>query len=165
MDMDSISQVIVDKLSPMPKPRWIVTVGLLGLFFVRILVSKSHHLIAYCLSVYLVHGFILFATPKDENIPDPFEADDSEYAPANIDNNLRPFVRNMPEFSYWSFCTKLIIGSIILSFFSFTDIPVYTPILVIYFIFMIFATIIKLWQHSSKYNYNPFNFTKNFRKE
>lgn len=170
MNIDSVHQILIDKTGPKIWLRWTFFGVLLLLFFMKIFVTGSHHLIAYCLGVYLVHGFVLFATPKDERIPDPFEEDDindieNDYTPVSVDNNLRPFIRNMPEFTYWLFCIKIVIGSLLLSMFSFTDIPVYTPILVLYFVFMISATVIKLWRHSSKYNYSLFFTSKSVLKE
>lgn len=161
MDLDGINQIMVDKFSPYPVQRWCVFGLCLLAHFVKILVSGTHHLIAYVVGVYLFHGFILFATPKDENIPDPFEEEvdndnSNEYSPSNVDNSLRPFIRNMPEYTYWMFSMKVVVISFLLTLSKFTDIPVYTPILVVYFVFMVLATAIKLWQHSRKYNYNPF---------
>lgn len=167
MDLGSLAQITQDKLAPKPNIRWGFTLLLVVLYALKVIISQSHALISYCVGVYLVHGFIMFATPKDDRIPDPFEieADDTEYCPLNIDNDLKPFIRNMPEYSFWVFCTKIIGISLFLTFFAFTDIPVYVPILVVYFIFMMIVTGFKLWQHSRKYNYNPFFQSKSVLKE
>jgi len=161
MDLDGINQIMIDKFSPCPVQRWCVFGLCLLVHFVKILVSGTHHLIAYVVGVYLFHGFILFATPKDENIPDPFEEEvenenSNEYSPSSVDNSLRPFIRNMPEYTYWMFSMKVVVVSFLLTLSRLTDIPVYTPILLVYFVFMVLATAIKLWQHSRKYHYNPF---------
>ncbi|EOB13217.1 Protein RER1 [Nosema bombycis CQ1] len=61
----------------------------------------------------------------------------------------------MPEFEYWKFTTKIITGALFGTFFDFLDIPVYTPILLIYFVVMLSLTVKCLLQHMKKYNYNP----------
>lgn len=172
MDLDALNQLMMDNLSPVPGKRWAALAGVFLLFLFKVLYDDTHHLILYCMAVYLFHGYILFATPKDESIPDPFELDEeekeettSEYSTANIDNNLRPFIRNMPEYTFWLFCTKVVLVCFALSLTPLTDIPVYTPILVVYFVFMAVATLIKLYNHSRKYNYNPFWQSKYSAKE
>lgn len=168
LDIDALNQLMVDRLSPHPLARWLTFAGCLLLYLIKTLATGTHHIITYVVGVYLFHGFILFATPKDENIPDPFEAEEDEenaYSPVNIDNTLRPFVRNMPEYKYWVFAMKVLIVSFLLTLTSLTDIPVYAPILVAYFVFMVIATAFKLWQHCNKYNYNPFFQQKNLMRE
>lgn len=169
MDMDGAMQFLTDLLSPYMVERWVSTGVLFLLYALYVLVSGTHHLIAYCVAVYLVHGFILFATPKDENIPDPFDEYDNQdvevYNPEQSSNNLRPFVRNLSEYKFWFFCTSLIACSFFLSLFRFTNIPVYSRILVIYFLFMIVVTAVKLRNHAVKYNYNPFSSYKSFFRD
>ncbi|KAI5169456.1 hypothetical protein PAEPH01_0730 [Pancytospora epiphaga] len=170
VDIDALNQLMVDKLSPLPWARWTIFLFCLIVYLAKTLSTGTHHIITYVVGVYLFHGFILFATPKSDNIPDPFEVeeeadDENVYAPIDIDNSLRPFVRNMPEYKYWVFSMKVLLISFLLTLTSITDIPVYAPILVAYFIFMVVATIFKLWQHCNKYNYSPFFQEKNLMKE
>lgn len=161
MDLCTINQLMLDKLSPRIGLRWTIFGLVLFIYALKVLVAGTHHLISYCVGVYLFHGLVLFATPKDESIPDPFEVDEEfeenpQYNIDRADSNLRPFIRNMPEYAFWTHCMSVVLVSFVLTLTKFTDIPVYTPILVFYFIFMALATVIKLWQHSKKYNYSPF---------
>lgn len=165
MDIATINQLMMDKLAPYPLYRWVAFAICLLIYLFKILLTGTHHLITYVVGVYLFHGLVLFLTPKDESIPDPFEEEedsqnDDNYQPVNVDNNLRPFVRNLPEYSYWLFSMKIFLVSFLLTFTQFTDIPICTPILVVYFIFMVFATVIKLYNHSRKYNYSLFSHEK-----
>ncbi len=170
MNINVLNQFMIDHLSPHPIARWIGFSIILFLYLLKVIITGSHHLITYCAGVYLFHGFILFATPKDENIPDPFELDKYEPeeeadVPSEIGNSFKPFIRNLPEYSYWLFCIKVLLISFALTFTSFTNIPVCTPILLIYFIFMVIATLTKLWKHANRYSYNPFWQSSNVIKE
>lgn len=169
MNINAFNQLMTDKLAPYPFFRWLFLSVLILFYILKIVFTGTHHLITYCAAVYLFHGFILFATPKDDTIPDPFEMDkddiDEPESLANIGDNFRPFIRNLPEYSYWLFCLKVIFVSFILTLTAFTNIPVCTPILLIYFIFMVAATLVKLWNHANRYRYNPFWQTNNLNKE
>jgi len=157
MDLNSLNQLFEDSLSPLLYPRWIFTSFLLLAYIYRIFKIKSHAVISYCVGIYLLHSFILFVTPKDENIPDPFEnVEDDDYNPRNIDNDFKPYVRKLPEFQFWKFCTQAISISYFLTLFSFTIIPVFPLVLIIYFIFIVLMTIYKLHMHSKKYKYSIF---------
>lgn len=157
MDWEALRQLMTDKLSPRPTLRWGLTGTLVLLYICRITRIKSHAVVTYCAAVYLLHAFILFATPKDQNIPDPFDtANDDEYNPSNIDNDFRPYVRRLPEYSFWVFVTQIVMSALLLTLFDFTNIPVFIPILVMYFIFIVCMTAYKLWVHSQKFKYNLF---------
>lgn len=161
MDTNHHLQYITDKLVPHVYPRWAIKALLTLLYSVRVVSSMSHAFITYCLGIYLLHSFILFVTPKDENIPDPFENIQEEiYNPKNIDNEFRPYVRKMPEFNFWMVNTLIIGCSFFLVLFDFTDVQVFTPIFVIYFIFILSFTLHKLWDHSTKFRYNWFSSVK-----
>ncbi|KAL6122313.1 hypothetical protein NUSPORA_00677 [Nucleospora cyclopteri] len=164
--MDSIKQLMIDKLSPQSTIRWGMFAFLIFLYTMRVLIRNSHHIISYAVGVYLVHGFILFATPKNKNIPDPFEAPaEDSYVPENAPVDFGPFVRNLPEYEYWLFCMKVVGISYFLTFFDVFDIPVFTPLLIMYFITMVIATIVKLYQHQKLYHYNPWQTIKKFKNK
>ncbi|KAF7683281.1 Protein RER1 [Astathelohania contejeani] len=153
----SILQIYLDKLVPLKTERWLGFVLLLILYTLRILIKQSHYLITYCLAIYLLHGLIGFCTPRQETIPDPFENyTDDDYTPQPIDDEFRPFIRRLPEYDFWMFSTKLVLICLFATFFDFIDIPVYAPILIIYFILISALTAKNLYQHMKKYNYNPF---------
>lgn len=160
MEWEALSQLMMDKLSPLPALRWGFTAVLMFLYVCRIIKIKTYAVVTYCAAVYLLHAFILFATPKDQSIPDPFEEVDDEYNPSNIDNDFRPYVRKLPEYSFWVFATQIITTAFILTMFDFMDIPVFMPILVMYFVFIVCMTAYKLWIHSHKFKYNLFFSTK-----
>lgn len=156
MEWEAFGQLMTDKLSPLPAYRWGFTGALVLLYAYRIFIIKSHAVVTYCAAVYLLHAFILFATPKDQSIPDPFEEVDEEYNPSNIDNDFRPYVRRLPEYSFWVFATQIVLTAFFLTLLDFMDIPVFIPILAMYFIFIVCMTAYKLWVHSHKFKYSLF---------
>lgn len=154
-------QYYLDKTAPKKLERWVFFSLLLVLYFVRILYIQTHYLVTYVLSIYLLHGFIGFCTPQEESIPDPFDNVDEEvYIPQAVDDEFRPFMRRLPEFDFWWLAVRLVLVSFLTTFSSLFDIPVYAPILMIYFIIVSILTAKNLYRHMKKYNYNPFYIAK-----
>lgn len=155
MDLQALSQFMMNKLSPHPKIRWVCFAALASLYIIKAIMTQTHAVITYCAAVYLLHAFILFATPKDQNIPEIFDTEnEDDYKPSNISNDFEPYVRKLPEYSFWLFSLQIVSLAFFLTLFDFTDITVFTPVLVIYFIFIFCMTIYKLLMHSRKYKYN-----------
>ncbi|EQB61969.1 rer1 protein [Vairimorpha apis BRL 01] len=168
MDLSLYTQIVLDYLAPLPYIRWSIFAIILFLYILRIYFTNAYYLVTYCLGIYLIHGIILFLTPKGDNISDPFEnyeQEEDDYVPDLIDNQFRPITRNLPEYDFWWFCLKVILCAFFASFFGIMDIPVYTPILVIYFILMVGFTLKSLYKHMKKYKYNPFFMSKDFYKD
>ncbi|ELA48404.1 hypothetical protein VCUG_00013 [Vavraia culicis subsp. floridensis] len=154
-------QYYLDKTAPKKLERWIFFSGLLMLYFIRILYIQTHYLVTYVLSIYLLHGLIGFCTPQEESIPDPFDNIDEEvYIPQTVDDEFRPFMRRLPEFDFWWLSVRLVLISFLTTFSSLFDIPVYAPILILYFIVISLLTAKNLYRHMKKYNYNPFYVAK-----
>lgn len=162
MNAHSLLQSYLDRSTPFKLYRWLFFFAAFSIYILRILILSRFYLITYCLSIYLLHGLIEFLTPKEENIPDPFENfDDDVYIPPDADDEFRPFIRRMPEFNFWLFSIKLVLGCLFLTFFGLFDVPVYVPILVIYFLIISGLTVRNLVKHMRKYRYNPFFVAKN----
>ncbi|EPR78825.1 Retention in endoplasmic reticulum 1-like protein [Spraguea lophii 42_110] len=158
MELTTLFNHYLDKITPKRLERWIGFTLLEIFFLLRIYILNSHHLVTYIVSVYLLHSLVMFLTPRDESIPDPFEEFDEyeEYIPQTVDDEFRPFLRRLPEFDFWCRSMGLILFAWFTTFFSFFNITVYVPILILYFIFMIFLTAHKMYKHIKKYHYNPF---------
>ena len=73
---------------------------------------------------------------------------------------FRPFQRRLPEFQFWWLSMRAAAGSFVLSWWPAMDIPVYWPILVVYFIGLTIVTMRKQIAHMIKYRYVPFDFGK-----
>lgn len=157
-DINKIYQYYLDRSAPKKLYRWSFFIFLTILYFLRIIIIQSHFLITYILSIYLLHGLIGFLTPQEENIPDPFDNIDDEdvFVPQQIDDEFRPFMRRLPEFDFWHISIRLVLIAFFTTFFDLFDIPVFVPILIIYFILIVLLTIKNLYRHMKKYKYNPF---------
>jgi hypothetical protein len=57
--------------------------------------------------------------------------------PTKQDEEFRPFIRRLPEFKFWHSATRAIAISFLCSWFEFFNVPVFWPVLVMYW-FMLF---------------------------
>jgi hypothetical protein len=88
------------------------------------------------LFIYLLNIFIHFLTPKS----DP--ESEGSILPQSSDDEFRPFERKLPEFKFWWACVRATLIAFFCSFFPAFDVPVYWPILLVYF-FILFALTMK----------------------
>lgn len=63
-----------------------------------------------------------------------------ESLPTKEEEEFRPFVRRLPEFKFWYSCTKAIAIGFTCSWFTIFDLPVFWPVLVIYWLILFFLT-------------------------
>ena len=115
------------------------------------------YIIAYGFGIYILNLLISFLSP----FTDP-EDEDSLDLPMNNDKSgeYKPFIRKLPEFKFWYSITKALVISILLTITRFTDIPVFWPILLGYFILLFLFTMKDRIKHMIKYKYVPFNVGK-----
>lgn len=161
MRLKELEQILMDKLSPCLKLRWAITGIIVAIYIIRIAIVRKYAVITYFSGIYLLHNFILFATPNDDSIPDPFSDNyTGEITHPTIDNDFKPYVRKLPEYSFWLFSTGFICTAFFLTLFDFTDIPVFTPLLIFYFIFIFLITGVKMYYNSRLFKYNIFSAKK-----
>jgi len=152
------SQRILDKLTPYHAVRWAFNVFLLFVFMYRVVSLQGFYIIAYVLGIFLLNQFILFLTPVV--IEDLDDDEDEPHLPTKSDEEFRPFMRRLPEFKFWYTTYKSIIISILCTFFDIFDIPVFWPILVMYFITLFVVTMKRQIRHMIKHRYVPFSYGK-----
>lgn len=111
---------------------------------------------AYTLGIYLLNLFLAFLTPKfdpsltqDEGLEDG-DAGAAPSLPTKQDDEFRPFIRRLPEFKFWHAATRAIAIGFVCSWFSVFDIPVFWPVLVVYWIILFVLT--SEWSYS-RYNH------------
>jgi hypothetical protein len=156
-------QHILDRVTPFVALRWVTTSILLLLFFLRILLLQGFYIIAYGLGIFLLNQFILFLTPKQDPSLRDLDDDDGEHVPrlpTRSTDEFRPFMRRLPEFKFWYTSFKAIVISLALTLFSIFDIPVFWPVLVIYFFTLFFLTMRQRIAHMIQYRYVPFSYGK-----
>jgi hypothetical protein len=153
------SQRILDKLTPYHLARWIFNIFLVIFFMYRVVSLQGFYIIAYVLGIFLLNQFILFLTPV---VVDDLEADedDEPHLPTKSDEEFRPFMRRLPEFKFWYTTFKSLVISLICTCFDMFDIPVFWPILVMYFITLFVVTMKRQIRHMIKHRYVPFSYGK-----
>ena len=60
--------------------------------------------------------------------------------PTKADEEFRPFIRRLPEFKFWHSATRAITIGFLCTWFSIFDVPVFWPVLVIYWIILFTLT-------------------------
>ena len=98
----------------------------------------------YALAIYHLNLLLAFLTPKIDPAYAEFEAAEAEAEggadtdgmalPTRQSDEFRPFIRRLPEFKFWYSATKATLIAFFCTFFEFFNIPVFWPILVMYFI-------------------------------
>ncbi|KAL8790757.1 MAG: hypothetical protein Q9213_000381 [Squamulea squamosa] len=157
-------QSYLDKSTPYTTYRWISTAVILALFFVRIVVAQGWYIVCYSLGIYLLNLFLAFLQPKidpsltqDEGLED---GDAGSSLPTKKDEEFRPFIRRLPEFKFWHSATRAIAISFVCTWFGIFNVPVFWPVLVVYFLILFSLTMRRQIQHMIKYRYVPFSFGK-----
>ncbi|KAB8339012.1 hypothetical protein FH972_021951 [Carpinus fangiana] len=139
-----IYQSYLDKSTPFTAYRWAGTGVLLLIFGLRIIVAQGWYIVAYSLGIYLLNLFLAFLSPKfdpsleqDENME---SGGDTGVLPTKNDQEFRPFVRRLPEFKFWHAATRAIAIGFLCSWFAIFDIPVFWPVLVLYWLILFALT-------------------------
>lgn len=154
-------QKFLDDITPFRTPRWIGAGALVVLFMIRIIMLQGWYIITYALGIYHLNLFIAFLTPKIDPAMEEFEDDSGGPSlPTRANEEFRPFIRRLPEFKFWYSVVKSTLLSIFLTFFKFFDVPVFWPILVLYFIVLFCITMKRQIMHMIRYRYLPFTHSK-----
>ncbi|CAH1775420.1 unnamed protein product [Owenia fusiformis] len=152
-------QQLLDQSTPHTTVRWVIWVLLLGLYFIRVYFLQGWYIVTYALGIYLLNLFIAFLTPKMDPAMEQYENDydeDGPTLPTKSNEEFRPFMRRLPEFKFWYSAFKAVIVAMICTFFEALNVPVFWPILVMYFIILFTITMKRQIKHMIKYRYIPF---------
>ena len=145
--------------------------------------ANLHSLVAYALGIYLLNLFLAFLQPKFDPSNDAADQDMEDgigTLPTKQDEEFKPFIRRLPEFKFWYWASRAIAISFFCTFFEFFNIPVFWPVLVMYWIILfvltskprscsrllcecwltIYTPVRKQIQHMVKYRYVPFTMGK-----
>ncbi|CAH1977046.1 unnamed protein product [Acanthoscelides obtectus] len=124
------------------------------------MLEKGWYIITYALGIYHLNLFIAFLTPKIDPAMDFDAEDNGPELPTRANEEFRPFIRRLPEFKFWYSVTKSTIIGLICTFFDCFNIPVFWPILVLYFFTLLCITMKRQIRHMIKYRYLPFTHGK-----
>lgn len=151
-------QFYLDKWTPHTASRWVFTCTLVVGFALRILLLQGWYIVAYAVAIYHLNLLLAFLTPK---LDPRFESLDDEGGegpslPTSSGDEFRPFVRRLPEFKFWHSITRSTLIGTVCTFFGVFNVPVFWPILVMYFLMLFFITMKRQIMHMIKYKYVPF---------
>ncbi len=92
-------------------------------------------------------------SPRPQIDPDEVDNDDGPVLPSSRDGDgeFRPFSRKLPEFKFWQSGAKAVWISICCTFFKVLDLPVFWPILLMYFFVLVIVTMKDRVRHMIKY--------------
>lgn len=143
-----------DLTVPHRSMRWAFFFMALLLFFVRIVVLEGFYVVTYGMCIHLLYLLMLMITP----LSDPDEAErDVAHLPTSSAEEFKPFVPKVQEFVVWRSMAKVLLISFTLTLFSVFDIPVFWPVLVMYFIVLFASQMGARIQHMLKHKYVPWN--------
>ncbi|GFU88422.1 protein RER1 [Trichonephila clavipes] len=152
LKISQVYQHILDVWTPYTICRWIGSGILLISFLARVFILQGWYIITYALGIYQLNLFLAFLTPK----MDPAMAeDDGPCLPTQSNEEFRPFIRRLPEFKFWYSTTKATLVALFCTFFQMFNVPVFWPILLLYFLTLFGITMKRQIKHMIKYRYLP----------
>ncbi|KAL4622574.1 protein RER1 [Arapaima gigas] len=162
--LGQIYQSWLDKSTPFSALRWGATLLLTAVYMIRVYFLQGWYIVTYALGIYHLNLFIAFLSPKvDPSLLEDsgkFKFNEGPELPTKQNEEFRPFIRRLPEFKFWHSATKGIIIAMICTFFDAFNVPVFWPILVMYFIMLFCITMKRQIKHMIKYRYIPFTHGK-----
>lgn len=157
-----IYQQYLDKSVPFTTYRWIGTGVLFLLFAIRIFFAQGWYIVAYSLGIYLLNLFLAFISPKFDpslEADEGMEEGGSEL-PTKSNDEFKPFVRRLPEFKFWESATRAVGLAFCCSWSEVFNLPVFWPVLVVYWFILVVLTMRRQIQHMLKYRYVPWDYGK-----
>ncbi|ORY33946.1 ER to Golgi transport-related protein [Naematelia encephala] len=181
-------QALLDRSTPHVAERWMFTGGIFLLFALNVILRQGWYIVCYALAIYALNLFLAFLQPRfDPSLAEDLAADEAEeggpglpgagnskspsglrglmngFSSSSEDEEFRPFIRRLPEFKFWYSATKATVIALACTITRATDVPVYWPILLIYFLTLFGLTMRRQIQHMIKYRYVPFDLGKKTR--
>ena len=146
---------INDKIIIYRAERWGVVAILAVIYFIRIFRKKGYYALTYCIGIHFLNSFIGFISPLDD--PEEELGEENSYLPQRKNEEFKPFQRKVKEFSFWSMMFWTFLFSIFFTFFEAFNIPVFWPLLLVYFLLIFFLIMRRQIRHMIKYNYLPWD--------
>ncbi|KAJ9464648.1 Protein RER1B [Diplonema papillatum] len=156
MTLAAKAQKFLDELVPHTSLRYLALFMLLLVFCIRIVSAQGYYVVAYGLGIYLLKLAVLFVQP----LVDPEQEEDESVGLPLQNDDHKPFIRKMPEFKVWLSASKAVGIALVMTLIPLFDIPVFWPILLMYFILLFALTAKKQILHMWRHKYVPFNVGK-----
>ncbi|KAJ7553306.1 hypothetical protein O6H91_06G091900 [Diphasiastrum complanatum] len=153
-DVDTRFQFYLDKSAPHLLARWLGTLGVAAIYVLRVYYLNGFYIVTYGLGIYVLNLLIGFLSPQ----VDP--ESDGPALPTKGNDEFKPFIRRLPEFKFWYALAKAFCVCFFMTFFSIFDVPVFWPILLVYWAVLFTLTMKRQVKHMIKYRYVPFSLGK-----
>ena len=148
--------IIKDKIIIYPLERWLFALILFLIYVLRILLTRGYYCLTYLIGILFLNSFIGFISPLED--PEEYELNnDDSFLPQKNNEEFRPFQRKVKEYSFWELVCFTLLYSIFITFFKIFDVPVFWPLLLIYFIIVFILVMRKQIKHMIKYHYLPWD--------
>ena len=139
---------------PHLQQRWVAWGGVALIYLIRISFLKGWYIVTYGLGIYNLNLIIGFLSPQvDPETQGPT-------LPTKGNEEFKPFVRRLPEFKFWHRSIRSFVYAFFMTFFSVFDVPVFWPILLMYWCMLFFMTMKQQIKHMIKHKYLPFSMGK-----
>ena len=146
---------INDKIIIYRAQRWGAVAILATIYFIRVFRLKGYYALTYCIGIHFLNSFIGFISPLDD--PEEELGVDNSYLPQRSNEEFRPFQRKVKEFSFWNMMFWTFLFAIFFTFFDAFNIPVFWPLLLVYFLLIFFLIMKRQIKHMIKYHYLPWD--------
>ncbi|KAK4770556.1 hypothetical protein SAY87_031088 [Trapa incisa] len=156
-DFSRLFQYYLDRSTPHMTERWLGTLAVAVIYILRVYFIQGFYIVSYGLGIYILNLLIGFLSPK---VDPEMEVLDGASLPTKGSDEFKPFVRRLPEFKFWYAITKAFCIAFMMTFFSVFDVPVFWPILLIYWMALFVLTMKRQIMHMIKYKYIPFDMGK-----
>ncbi|XP_008784915.1 protein RER1B-like [Phoenix dactylifera] len=156
-DFSRAFQYYLDRSTPHTLGRWLGTLGVAMIYWLRVYYVQGFYIVTYGLGIYLLNLLIGFLSPM---VDPELEVSDEPALPTRGSDEFKPFIRRLPEFKFWYSITKAFCVAFVMTFFSVFDVPVFWPILLCYWIVLFVLTMKRQILHMIKYKYVPFSMGK-----
>lgn len=156
-----VSSAYLNKSILYIKTRWLAFFACLSFYVVRVYLLSGFFVVTYGLGIYLLNLLIGFISPQIDPETDEYVLPVRGGGGSQGDSGeFRPFLRQVPEFKAWVSGMRALLIAIGMTFFQVFDLPVFWPILLIYFILLFILTMKQQVKRMIKYKYLPFSWGK-----
>ncbi|CCW65553.1 unnamed protein product [Phytomonas sp. EM1] len=145
----------LDASVPHRSLRWSIFGFLCFLYLIRVLSYGGFYVITYALGIHMLYLLLMLVTPLSD--PEELATDEAQLPTREADGEFKPFVPKVQEFVVWKSMMKVLLVCLVLVMFPFLDIPVYWPILLIYFVVLCITQMGGRIKHMVRYKYVPWN--------
>jgi hypothetical protein len=128
------------------KTRWIIAAISLVVYALRVYSIQGFFIITYALGIYILNVCVGVMTPQ-ANVDAGEQMETTE--------EFRPFQRRVSEFQAWAMITRAAVLSLFATFCPALDLPVFWPILLMYFFFLLAVTCRNQISHMLRHGYVP----------